>query len=87
MMRAAALENAEYGITCNAVAPGWIQTGSTTESEVIAARATPILRAGTPEEVAAAICFLASRDASYINGQSLVVDGGNLLQENKSSTN
>jgi 3-oxoacyl-[acyl-carrier protein] reductase len=87
MMRAAALENAEYGITFNSVAPGWIQTASTTESEVIAARATPIRRGGTPQEVAAAICFLASRDASYITGQSLVVDGGNVLQENKSATN
>lgn len=85
LMRAGALECAEFGITFNGVAPGWIQTASTTESEKLAARATPMRRAGTPDEVAAAICFLASRGASYINGQSLVVDGGNLLQENKSS--
>jgi 3-oxoacyl-[acyl-carrier protein] reductase len=84
MMRAAALEIAEHGITFNAVAPGWIQTASSTESEKIAARATPFRRAGTADEVAAAICFLASPDASYITGQSVVVDGGNLLQENKS---
>ncbi len=84
MMRAVALECAPHGITFNAVAPGWIQTASTTESEKIAARATPPQRAGYPDEVAAAVCFLASRDASYVNGQSLVVDGGNLLQEDKS---
>lgn len=83
MMRAIAIETASAGITINAVAPGWIATASSSESERIAGLYTPVGRPGTPEEIAAAACFLASRDASYITGHALVVDGGNLLQENK----
>jgi 3-oxoacyl-[acyl-carrier protein] reductase len=83
MMRAVAIETAADGITINGVAPGWIATGSSTEDELVAARYTPVGRAGTPGEVAAAVAFLASPDASYITGQSLVVDGGNILQESK----
>jgi len=85
MMRAVALETALDGITINGVAPGWIATASSTEAERIAGLHTPIGRAGTPEEVAAAVCFLASKAASYITGRCLVVDGGNILQENKSA--
>src|SRR6202040_4344969 len=83
MMRAVALETARDGITINAIAPGWIATASSTESERVAGLHTPVGRSGTPEEVAAAACFLVSREASYVTGQSLVVDGGNILQENK----
>jgi 3-oxoacyl-[acyl-carrier protein] reductase len=83
MMRAAAIEAGMDGITVNAVAPGWIATESSLPDELEAARYTPLGRAGTPAEIAAAVTFLASRDASYITGQVLVVDGGNILQETK----
>jgi 3-oxoacyl-[acyl-carrier protein] reductase len=83
MMRAVAIETASSGITINAVAPGWIATTSSSESELVAGMHTPVGRPGTPDEIAAAVCFLASRDASYITGQALVVDGGNILQERK----
>lgn len=83
MTRSLALELARKGITVNAVGPGWIETASSTEHEIIAGKNTPIGRSGRPEEIAAAIAFLASESASYITGQMIVVDGGNSIQEYK----
>ena len=83
MTHALALEVARFGVTVNAVAPGWVETGASTDEERIAARHTPPGRAGRPEEIAAAVAFLASEEASYVNGALLVVDGGNILQESK----
>jgi 3-oxoacyl-[acyl-carrier protein] reductase len=81
--RAAALECAGVGITVNAVAPGWIATGSQSIAEQAAGERTPMRRSGTPAEVAVAIRFLADPTASYITGQLLVVDGGNSLPEDR----
>jgi 3-oxoacyl-[acyl-carrier protein] reductase len=83
LTRSLALEVARQGITVNAVAPGWIETASSTEHEIIAGKNTPAGRPGRSDEVAAAIVFLASESASYITGQMIIVDGGNSIQEYK----
>jgi 3-oxoacyl-[acyl-carrier protein] reductase len=83
LTRATALEYAQHGITCNAVLPGWIASESSSPRQDRAGKACPTGRQGTPDEVAACALFLASQEASYVNGAMLVVDGANTLMEMK----
>jgi 3-oxoacyl-[acyl-carrier protein] reductase len=85
LTRAAAVDTAGHGITVNAVAPGWIATGSQTPDERCEGLATPAGRSGSPHEIAAVIAWLASPGASYITGQCLVVDGGNSIAEQRAT--
>jgi 3-oxoacyl-[acyl-carrier protein] reductase len=76
----AALEGARRGILVNAVAPGVVATSiiSGVPDEVRGewTSKTPLGRIGQPSEIASAVAFLASEDASFITGQTIVVDGG-----------
>jgi len=83
LMRALAIEAADRGVTVNSVQPGWIASGSQTPEEATAGLHTPLGRSGTPAEVAEVIAFLASERASYVTGTTVVVDGGNVIQEAK----
>jgi 3-oxoacyl-[acyl-carrier protein] reductase len=78
--RALAREVASKSVTVNCVAPGWIDTeltsaaGDSARSRAI--EATPVGRAGTPDEIANAVLFLASERAAYVTGTVLQVNGG-----------
>lgn len=84
-----AVDYGAAGIRCNCVCPGWIDTGfnqpifdasNMSEQDVatLVSQTVPLNRQGTPDEVAAAVAFLACDDASYVSGHALVVDGGQM---------
>jgi len=78
--KAVAREVASRSITVNAVAPGFIETDMTAamtdKARDSMTAAIPLGRVGSPEDVAGAVCFLASDAAAYVTGQVLAVDGG-----------
>jgi 3-oxoacyl-[acyl-carrier protein] reductase len=86
-IRSAAMELAPYAITVNGVEPGLVLTAgaeaaTTPEERDAMARFIPLKRWGTPMDVAHAMLYLASEGASYVTGQTIIVDGGALLPEN-----
>ena len=91
LMRSLALDYGPLGVRCNAVCPGWVRTpmGDASAQEIAAERGitvddayallnahVPLRRPGTPEEIARCCAFLASDEASYVNGAALMADGG-----------
>jgi 3-oxoacyl-[acyl-carrier protein] reductase len=75
LTRTVAREMARKGVTCNAVTPGVIETDMTADLSDGLLGAVPAGRVGRPEEVAAAVAFLVSDEAAYVNGATLAVDG------------
>jgi 3-oxoacyl-[acyl-carrier protein] reductase len=84
LARSIAVDFGAVGVTANAVAPGWIATGSQTRHESLQGRGVPVGRSATPDEVASAIAWLCTPGAAYVTGQCLVVDGGNSVAEERS---
>jgi len=83
LTRSLAVDLAADGITANAVAPGWIATGSQTDDERRQGQVTPVRRSGTADEVAWPVAWLCTPGAAYLTGQCLVVDGGNSVAEQR----
>jgi NAD(P)-dependent dehydrogenase (short-subunit alcohol dehydrogenase family) len=82
MTRALALDLAPYGVRVNAVVPGLIRTYDISEADAAErGQVVPLGRLGSPEDLAGPTVFLATDDARYITGATLVVDGGVLVQQ------
>ena len=84
LTKSIALDEAKYGITCNAVLPGWIATDTQSAHEQFQGMKTPLGRSGKPSEIAGLVTWLSSESAGYMTGQALVVDGGNSIAEERS---
>jgi 3-oxoacyl-[acyl-carrier protein] reductase len=83
LMRSVAIDEGVHGITANAVLPGWIETDTQTNQEANQGKRSALGRSGKPAEVASTIAWLASKEAGYITGQAIVVDGGNSIAEER----
>jgi 3-oxoacyl-[acyl-carrier protein] reductase len=84
LTKSIALDEARFGITCNAVLPGWIATESISDKEKANGTKVPMGRGGRADEVASLVAWLSTSEASYITGQAIVIDGGNSIQEERS---
>ena len=83
LARSIAVDFGGMGVTANAVAPGWIATGSQTTHEHEQGLCTPAGRSAAPVEVASVIAWLCTPGAAYVTGQCIVVDGGNSIAEER----
>lgn len=86
LSRSLAIEGARHGIRANSVSPGWIDTAPTAKKDRSWEKDASLFgRSGTPDEIASAVLFLASEEASFITGTTLIVDGGLTIRDYSAS--